>query len=113
MSGKKQSYCYGTETSSKICGRKDCPCYQNTFERWADAKYLTAWSNKNTLNPDQVSRGSSQLFIFDCPDCGHEIQQKPNCITSKTAVVNKKHSRWCRYCGKKDLCNDLSCNFCK
>lgn len=60
------------------------------------------FSNKNELKPEEVYKGSSKKFIFNCDKCSHEIIMTP-------ASINR--GRWCSYCTNQKLC-DNECNSC-
>lgn len=62
------------------------------------------WSENNEESPDQVSASSKKVFLFDCPDCGHEFKKPLYDVTVK--------NKWCQYCAKKALCGDINCEMC-
>lgn len=88
-------------TSKKLCGKYDCSsCYERSFISHPKAKF---WSSKNLLKPIQVFKNSNKKYLFDCADCGHEIEMM---------VKNVSIGQWCNYCNRDGLCNNESCQFC-
>jgi very-short-patch-repair endonuclease len=62
------------------------------------------WSQKNKLNPNEVTGWSEEKYLFDCDcGCGHEFWATPNGVQS---------GYWCPYRGNKILCDDDNCDFC-
>jgi len=47
---------------------------------------LKCWSDKNTLNPIEVFKGSDKKIIFNCNKCPHEFE----------SVLNDE--TWCKFC---------------
>lgn len=95
----KGSWCQFCSNPPKLlCEEENCMiCFNKSFVPDERAKY---WSNKNKLSPRQVFASSNKKFLFDCPNCLHEI----TCSPSK--------DRWCIYCSHKKLCDDNNCEFC-
>jgi very-short-patch-repair endonuclease len=92
--------CY--KTSKKLCGINECNiCFEKSFASHEKAKY---WSDKNELKPINVFRGSQEQYLFNCYECGHEINNNPNAITS--------NNQWCSYCANKKLCENNNCKIC-
>jgi very-short-patch-repair endonuclease len=88
-------------SSKKLCGRNECLiCYNRSFATNPKAEY---WSPKNDLDPIDVHKSSNKKYLFDCADCGHELELKLNDINKGV---------WCAYCNKSGLCNDYDCYFC-
>ena len=56
-------------SSKKLCGVCDT-CNKRSFASHPKAKY---WSDKNEKKPEDVHLQSNKKFIFDCEDCGHEL----------------------------------------
>lgn len=52
------------------------PKVKKTFEEWCiennKTNYISCWSKKNNFKPCDVSHGSNQHAIFECPICGWE-----------------------------------------
>jgi 5-formyltetrahydrofolate cyclo-ligase len=85
-------------TSKKLCG--ECStCYNRSFATHPRAVY---WSSKNELEPKQVLKNSNKKYLFDCPDCEHELEMM---------VKNVNIGQWCKYCNSDGLC-DKDCEFC-
>jgi ribosomal protein S27E len=59
---------------------------------------------KNEITPRQVCNGSKTEYLFDCPDCGHEI--------SKTLFSISSAKIGCYYCKSDKLCCNEECMFC-
>ena len=88
--------------SKILCNKETCMlCYNKSFASHEKSKY---WSNKNKLNPRQVSKSSNKSFLFDCDKCNHEFASLLN-------NVNRK-DQWCPYCNSNNLCNKETCMFC-
>ena len=75
--------------------------FEKSFASHEKAKY---WSDKNELKPINVFRGSQEQYLFNCYECGHEINNNPNAITS--------NNQWCSYCANKKLCENNNCKIC-
>ena len=58
---------------------------------------------KNKEKPNQVFLSSNKKYIFDCVECGHELEMILN------NVVN---GQWCKYCNSNGLCKDDNCEYC-
>ena len=90
-------------SNSRLCSNNECKqCFNKSFASHEKAKY---WSDKNTLNPRDITICSGQKFIFNC-DCGHEFIPRVADITYS--------NQWCPYCSipTKKLCNDTNCKNC-
>jgi very-short-patch-repair endonuclease len=66
-------------------------------------KKVDCWSDRNDLNPREVTKKTHQKFWFDCDRCGHKFESALSKITD---------NRWCPYCANKKLCNNISCKDC-
>jgi len=73
------------------------------FKSFASNPKAKYWSKKNNVSPKDVSFSSHKKFLFDCPDCKHEIETSPNQISGK---------HFCAYCTNRRLCNDVGCSYC-
>ena len=71
------------------------------FDKHPKSKY---WSDRNEINPCEVSLNSHKKFWFDCNECGHQFEC--SCLS-----INYRNS-WCPYCAHKLLCNDDKCEKC-
>ena len=74
---------------------------EKSFASHEKAKF---WSEKNNINPAEVSLNSNTKFYFNC-DCGHEL-------FVVLSSVNK--GKWCPYCSNSpnQLCNRDNCKLC-
>ena len=84
----------------KYCGTKDCSCTLASHEK---AKYWHPTKNGD-ITPGDVALGSTKKYWFTCSDCGHDIDQCANHISS---------GKWCRYCSNSwKFCGNDECQFC-
>ena len=89
-------YCY----NKKICGSCE-KCYNLSFASHEKSKY---WSSKNTIQPNEVLKGSEKKYYFECNKCDHEIFMSLKKISS--------YGHWCSYCSHQKLCDINECNMC-
>jgi len=61
------------------------------------------WSEKNSINPNEITLGSHCFQIFNCDKCNHEFK-----IQIKQVVAGA----WCPFCGSKQLCGNKDCMPC-
>jgi len=90
-------------TNQKLCNNAECSvCFEKSFASNLKAKF---WSNKNTLTPRQVFRGSNNKYWFDCYKCNHEFE-RPICVI--------KNDTFCNYCSISTsiICENENCLFC-
>ncbi len=88
-------------TSKKLCEDSECStCHSRSFATHPRAKF---WSDKNTMGPHEVLRSSNKKYIFDCEECGHELEM---------ILKNVVSGQWCKYCNGNGLCQSESCKFC-
>ncbi len=85
----------------KLCDDEKCVnCLKQSFASHPRAEF---WSQKNTITPRKVSRGSSQVkYWFDCIVCNNDFEMSPCHILE---------GKWCPYCKNKTetlLFNQLS-----
>jgi len=93
---------YCCKNSRTLCDNEDCKqCFEKSFASCEKAKF---WSSKNIITSRQVIKNSTKKFLFDCNECGHEIEMQLSKITSR--------NHWCSYCAKQRLCNNEDCEFC-
>jgi len=84
--------------STKLCG--ECSnCYDRSFATHPNAIH---WSSKNEINPRNILKNSNKKYLFDCPDCKHELEMM---------VKNVNIGQWCKYCNSDGIC-DKDCEFC-
>jgi hypothetical protein len=60
--------------------------------------YRDKWSSKNDLLPEMVSISSGNKIWFNCLECSHEYEQRPNDKTNKGAG--------CPFCSNKLRCGE-------
>lgn len=100
-------YCY----SSKLCDKEDCEdCYQRSFAGYEGktkkGKFKKdCWNTEKNggLIPRDIIQGTDKKFWFQCDQCPHQF------TNTLAAVV---HGRWCIYCARRKLCDNMDCNFC-
>jgi len=63
--------------------------------------YKDIWSDKNEIEPEKVSIGSSKKLLFNCLKCSHEYFQSPK---------SKSSGNGCPYCANKSRCGN--CEHC-
>jgi very-short-patch-repair endonuclease len=102
IKGQRCDYCsIGT---SSLCNEDTClHCNKKSFASHEMAKY---WSNKNKVNPRQITKGSDDKYLFDCPDCHH---------TFEASVGRISRGSWCPYCcyPPQKLCvEEVDCGLC-
>jgi hypothetical protein len=86
-------------TRKVLCGKCEV-CLERSF---ASSSRAGNWSSKNKLKPSQVLLCSNKKYIFDCEECGHELELTLTHINSGS---------WCAYCNKSGLCQKKDCDFC-
>jgi len=72
----------------------------STFASSDKAKY---WSERNTIQPHQISLKSGKKFWFDCPVCLHDFE---------SILFTIARGSWCPYCVNRKLCLNPNCNYC-
>jgi very-short-patch-repair endonuclease len=110
----KCSHEYEQSPSKKMSGR-GCPYCVNKLRCGECEKclenscfiYKKIWSDKNKQKCEEVALSSGKKFIFNCLNCGHEYEQRPNDKTNQ--------GLGCPYCdnklrcGKCYMCLENSC----
>jgi predicted Zn-ribbon and HTH transcriptional regulator len=90
-----------SSTSKILCGYNECSiCYNRSFATHPKSEF---WSSKNELQPYEVLKSSNKKYLFDCKDCGHELEMM---------VKNVSIGQWCKYCNGNGLCLSNDCEFC-
>lgn len=98
---------YDFNLKTKKCQNKmGKPEFLKSFANHPKSKFWDYQLN-NGIEPKDVFKSSSIKYFFKCADCNHIFQATLNDVT------RKKDPRWCGYCGGKNLCEDLNCNWCK
>ena len=99
ISKRKNMAC--SSASKKLCGLLACDvCMPRSFAGHARA---SEWSPKNPMKVETVFKKSNKRYLFDCKECGHELELPLNRIDS---------GGWCAYCNRGKLCLSESCDFC-
>ena len=102
ITSQRQSWCQFC-ANKLLCNEKNCYiCYNKSLK-----SILVKFNNLNIIDKDAslIFKNSNILLDFECNDCNHIIQLKPN-------NINYNHN--CGYCSipTKKLCNNDNCNFC-
>jgi very-short-patch-repair endonuclease len=85
-----------------VCENKECEsCNNKSFASNPKSKF---WSDRNTIQPHQVSRCSGKKFWFWCDECDHEFEVRLDDCTIR--------GNWCSYCAGKKLCSNEECSVC-
>jgi very-short-patch-repair endonuclease len=88
-------------SQKKLCGSEECDtCYSRSFATHSRASF---WSLSNKLKPHEVLLNSNKKYLFDCNDCGHQLEM---------VLKNVAFGQWCKYCNSDGLCENNSCEFC-
>jgi very-short-patch-repair endonuclease len=75
----------------QLCSVITCmTCFNNSFASHEKSNY---WSERNTMKPREVFKGSSNKFWFNCDQCTIEFECRISNITC--------NDRWCPYCVNK------------
>ena len=61
--------------------------FNDLFTTNPDLKSI--WSNKNDLNPYELSKGSNKFALWLCPNCGYDYEMR---------IIDKTKGRGCPYC---------------
>jgi hypothetical protein len=99
------NFCSGKE----LCDDKTCiTCFKHSFascdNKTKSGKLIIECWIDETTTPRKINLNSNKDFLFKCPDCYHNFNQKPNRISSL--------GNWCKYCASITLCDDEKCNYC-
>ena len=85
-----------------FCNNEECQiCFNASFVSHPKSKFL---SDKNKINPRQISKKSEVKLIFDYNTCHHEFI---------TCVNNIYRGSWCHFCSNIKLCSDENCQLCE
>lgn len=68
--------------------------FEKSFAFHEKSKYF---SSKNNIDPKYIARRTHYYFLFNCPDCKHEVYMSPDKICS---------GNWCTVCAHFDLCGN-------
>ena len=97
VAGSWCSYC----TNHKRCISESCTfCFKNSFALDEKSK---CWSKKNLEQPRQLAKNDTNYYLFDCPNCLHEISKTLQSITLGSC---------CYYCSNKQRWENENCQFC-
>ena len=61
------------------------------------------WSDRNLIKPNEITKGSSKKFYFNCDKCNHEFLMQLNVVT---------RGGWCNFCSNNNLCKNNECKIC-
>jgi very-short-patch-repair endonuclease len=93
---------YCSESYHLLCDNNDCDfCFKRSF---ASHEKSIHWSKSNSKLPRQVTLANGENFLFDCPDCHHELSIVIYNITNNNS--------WCCYCTNQTLCEEPECYYC-
>ena len=87
----------------KLCSDEHCKsCKSKSFASHPKSLY---WSPNNKVSPRDVFKCASVKYKFICPrlECGHEFE---------TTLSKIAESKWCSFCGKRQLCDKDDCLMC-
>jgi very-short-patch-repair endonuclease len=88
-------------TRKILCGNIKCStCYSRSFATHPKSEF---WSSKNELEPHEVLKSSNKKYLFDCKECGHELEMM---------VKNVSGGQWCKYCKGGGICTSDKCDMC-
>jgi very-short-patch-repair endonuclease len=92
---------YCCNPPKKLCDNNNCKsCFKKSFASHEKSVYL---SIKNNVNPRDIFLNSHKKYLFNCCECGHEIE---------LSLLSVNSDRWCIYCGHQKLCDNYNCKFC-
>ena len=75
------------------------------FEKsFASSDKSNLWSSKNKLLTSEISKYTTEKYLFECNQCMHEFLTSP-------AIISRSKSSGCPYCNNVLLC-DKDCEFC-
>ncbi|QKF94780.1 putative restriction endonuclease [Fadolivirus algeromassiliense] len=96
--GKDCPYC----ANKSLCDNNDCTlCFEKSFASDPNSKL---WSNKNSVLPRNIFKGSHKIYYFNCLKCNHDYD---------TMVYSIVDGQGCPYCANKRLCDDNNCKLCE
>jgi hypothetical protein len=73
-----------------LCDNNKCNiCFNKSF---ASHEKITYWSNKNVINPRNITKHSDKKYIFLCNICNNDFNISPRHISE---------NKWCKFCKKK------------
>lgn len=88
-------------TSKTLCANENCTqCFQRSF---ASHEKAVCWGDRNSVKPRDILRGCNKKFWFNCIECGH---------SSEMIVNNVSLGQCCKFCNRKELCNNADCERC-
>lgn len=84
-----------------VCGDPLCDfCLVKSF---AYNEKAAEWGDNNEKCPLDILKSTHTKYEFTCEVCHHDFMTSPNYISNKN---------FCPFCGKKELCDDIRCEFC-
>lgn len=100
-SGRWCGYC----SHDRLCDAENCNmCYENSFASHPKAVYWDYDMNGN-IKPRDVFKNNNKKYFFTCNDCHHIFDVS---LSNLSAIKE----RWCPYCGRNKLCDDVNCQRC-
>lgn len=81
-------------------------CLVRCFASHSKAKYWV--TERNDVDIWTLALNDTRLFWFQCDECPHQFQAKPNMIVSS--------NQWCSYCHNMKRCDPAviqDCDFCR
>ena len=90
---------------SRLCNNEKCiMCFENSFASHEKVKYWNYELN-SAIKPREVFKSNNKKYYFTCADCHHNFNIALNNLSSKA-------EKWCPYCGRNKLCDDVNCQRC-
>lgn len=98
-SGSWCPYC----KNKRLCNYINCKkCFDKSFASHEKARY---WSNKNTISPRDVAKGTAKRYWFDCDKCKHSF-------CKILYEVTGPRNGWCPFCTGHKICMENDCADC-
>jgi very-short-patch-repair endonuclease len=90
-------------SNKALCTNEKCiDCYNKSFASYEKSKY---WSDKNSVKPRDVFKGTAKKYFFNCDKCCH-------CFESYLGSITAKKPSWCPYCASLLFCKNQDCTDC-
>jgi very-short-patch-repair endonuclease len=100
---KKNQWCgFCSNPPKYLCN--DLNCEQCKEKSFASHSLASQWSDSNTKTARQTFNHSHDVAKFNCPACKHEFKS----IIYDISI----NDSGCGFCGKKQLCDKDTCQFC-
>ncbi len=98
---KSNTYCPYC-SNQRLCTTNDCEIC--VVKSCASHEMAKRWSDKNPLKAREVFLQSNKKVKFNCTDCDHEYETRPNSYFNRGGK--------CPYCINQQLCNSDNCEKC-